>query len=92
MARYGNNFHKRKPTIMRKIWQRILAVYCVLFTKRVIVIDAKLDKKRNQMAVGFWSTVQSHDDQIVYLEEMVKCLKYDRQEAQKVRNFNPQSN
>jgi len=92
MARCYNNFQTIKPTDMRKIWERILAVYCVLFSKRVILIDAKVDKKRNQMAVGFWTTVQSHDDQIVYLEEMVKCLKYDRQEAQKVRKFNPQSN
>lgn len=92
MDRCYNNSRTFKPTNMRKILQRILAAYCVLFTKRVIVIDAQLDKKRNQMAVGFWTTVQSPDDQLLYLEEMVKQVKYDSQQRQKVRKFNPQSN
>lgn len=78
---------------MRKIWERILAAASVLASKRVIVIDARLDKKTNYMAVGFWTTVESQDDQIVYLESMAKALRYEQLEAEgKVRKFNAQNN
>jgi hypothetical protein len=94
MARYYNNFQtSKKYTTMRKIYERILAARCVLFSKRVIVIDAALDKKRQQMAVGYWTTITDKDDQIVYMDQMTRTLKYERQEElQKDLNFNPQSN
>jgi hypothetical protein len=94
MARYYNNFQtSKKSTNMRKIYERILAARCVLFSKRVIVIDAALDKKRNQMAVGFWTTIKDKDDQIVYLDQMTKTLQYERQEeVQKGRKFKAQNN
>lgn len=78
---------------MRKIYERLLAARCVLFSKRVIVIDAALDKKRNQVAVGFWTTIKDKDDQIVYMDQMTKTLQYERQEeVQKGRNFQAANN
>lgn len=78
---------------MRKIWERILAAATVLFGKRIIIIDAKLEKKRNRMAVRLRTTIKSKDDQIVYLDQMTKTLQYERQEElQKDRTFQAANN
>lgn len=78
---------------MRQIWQRILAALTVLFCKRVIVIDAVLQKEKNRVKVAFWTTIENKDDQITYLDQMHKNLLYERQEElEKRRNFIEQNN
>lgn len=78
---------------MRKIWERLLTVNRVLFGKNIMVVEVNHEKKKNRLAVTLWSTIDSVDSQIEYLDAMAKELKYERQlELEKVRNFQAVNN
>lgn len=73
---------------MRKIWERILTAARVLFAKNIIVIDVATQVKHNRLAVTLWTTIDSEDSQIEYLDAMAKELKYEQQQRrEKVRKF-----
>lgn len=73
---------------MRKFWGRLLTAARIMTAKNVIVIDVASQVKENRLAVTLWTTIDSEESQIEYLDAMAKELKYERQQhLEKVRKF-----
>lgn len=72
---------------------RLICAARVLTGKRIIVIDAVLEKEKDRMAVHYYTTIPSEQHQITYLRETAKSVEYDLQQAEeKKRMFIAQNN
>jgi hypothetical protein len=66
---------------MRKIYERLVSAWRVIFSKSVIIIEVH-QQEENRLAVTIWTTIDDTADQIQYLDTVSKELKYEQQQRQ----------